>query len=59
MFQNLWPNLPVHEVPITPITNGVHLPTWLNSDFAQLYETYFQPDWRERYACLLYTSRCV
>ena len=50
MFQNLWPNLPVHEVPITPITNGVHLPTWLNSDFAQLYETYFQPDWRERYA---------
>lgn len=50
MFQNLWPNLPVHEVPITPITNGVHLPTWLNSDFAQLYETYLQPDWRERYA---------
>ena len=49
MFQNLWPNLPVREVPITPITNGVHLPTWLNSDFAQLYETYLQPDWRERY----------
>jgi starch phosphorylase len=49
MFQNLWPNLPVHEVPITPITNGVHLPTWLNGDLAQLYDTYLQPDWRERY----------
>ncbi len=49
MFQNLWPNLPVREVPITPITNGVHLPTWLNGDLAQLYDAYLQPDWRERY----------
>ena len=49
MFQDLWPNLPVREVPITPITNGVHLPTWLNGDLAQLYDAYLQPDWRERY----------
>src|SRR5208283_2316142 len=49
MFQSLWPNLPVREVPVTPITNGVHLPTWLNGDLAQLYDTYLQPDWRERY----------
>lgn len=49
MFQNLWPNLPVREVPIMPITNGVHLPSWLNGDLAQLYDTYLQPDWRERY----------
>jgi starch phosphorylase len=49
MFQNLWPNLPVREVPIMPITNGVHLPTWLNGDLAQLYDAYLQPDWRERY----------
>ena len=49
MFQNLWPNLPVREVPIVPITNGVHLPTWINGDLAQIYDTYMQPDWRERY----------
>lgn len=49
MFQDLWPNLPVREVPITPITNGVHLPTWLNGDLGMLYDTYLQPDWRERY----------
>ena len=30
MFQNLWPRLPLWEVPITSITNGVHLPSWLN-----------------------------
>lgn len=49
MFQGLWPDLPVLEVPITPITNGVHLPTWLNGDMAQLYDSYLQPDWRDSY----------
>jgi len=49
MFQELWPDLPVWEVPIAPITNGVHLPSWLNGDLAQLYDQYLQPDWREQY----------
>jgi glycogen phosphorylase len=49
MWQDLWPDLPVAEVPITSITNGVHLPTWLNGDLATLYDQYLQPDWRERY----------
>ena len=34
MWQDLWPKLPVWEVPITSITNGVHLPTWINGDLA-------------------------
>ena len=49
MWQELWPRLPVWEVPVTSITNGMHLPTWLNGDLAQLYDQYLQPDWRERY----------
>ena len=49
MWQDLWPNLPTPEIPITSITNGVHLPTWLNGDLATLYDQYLQPDWRERY----------
>jgi len=49
MFQDLWPSLPTWEVPITPITNGIHLPTWLNGDLAMLYDQYLQPDWREQY----------
>jgi len=50
MWQELWPRLPVWEVPITSVTNGIHLPTWLNGELAQLYDQYLQPDWRERYA---------
>ena len=46
---SLWPQLPVWEVPITSITNGVHLPSWLNGDLAALYDQYLQPDWRERF----------
>ena len=47
MFHDLWPQLPVWEVPITSITNGVHLPSWLNGDLAVLYDQYLQPDWRD------------
>ncbi len=49
MFHDLWPQLPVWEVPITSITNGVHGPSWLNGDLATLYDQYLQPDWRERF----------
>jgi len=49
MWQDLWPKLPVWEIPVTSITNGVHLLTWLSGDLAQLYDQYLQPDWRERY----------
>src|SRR5215471_15116997 len=49
MFQDLWPQLPVWEVPITSVTNGVHLPSWLNGDLAQLYDQYLEPDWRTRF----------
>lgn len=49
MWQELWPSLPTNEIPITSITNGVHLPSYLNGDLALLYDQYLQPDWRERY----------
>ena len=50
MWQGLWPKLPVWEVPITSITNGVHLPTWINGDLAGLYDQYLRPDWPEDHA---------
>ncbi len=47
MWHDLWPELPIWEVPLTSITNGVHLPSWLNSDLTDLYDQYLEPDWRE------------
>jgi glycogen phosphorylase len=31
MWQPLWPDLPVEQVPIDHITNGVHVPTWVEA----------------------------
>jgi starch phosphorylase len=47
MWQGLWPKLPVWEVPITSVTNGVHLPSWINGDLAGIYDQALEPDWRE------------
>ena len=34
--------------PLTHITNGVHVPTWLSLEVAQLFEHYLGADWRDR-----------
>ncbi|HOV76931.1 MAG TPA: alpha-glucan family phosphorylase, partial [Sedimentisphaerales bacterium] len=41
----LWPGLPSREVPITAITNGIHLKTWLADEISALYERYLGPTW--------------
>jgi glycogen phosphorylase len=34
--------------PLISITNGVHVPTWLSQEMANLFERHFGADWRER-----------
>ena len=36
MFAGLWPDVPVHEVPIQAITNGVHAHTWVSNEIDDL-----------------------
>ncbi len=48
MWQYLWPDVPVEDVPISYITNGVHTGTWLARRIALLYNRYLGNDWRER-----------
>lgn len=45
MFGDLWPGVPVDEVPITSVTNGVHAPTWVSAPMAGLYQQVIGPDW--------------
>ncbi|HNO77899.1 MAG TPA: alpha-glucan family phosphorylase [Phycisphaerae bacterium] len=47
MWQGNWPNVPVAEVPITSVTNGVHVRSWLSPDLERLFERYLGPDWTE------------
>lgn len=46
MWQSLWPGLPEDEIPITSITNGMHVPSWTSFDMAELYDRYLGPAWR-------------
>ena len=48
MFHHLWSDRPVDHVPIRAITNGVHTNTWLARRLGELFDRYFDPDWRLR-----------
>jgi glycogen phosphorylase len=43
MWQSLWPQLPVDEVPISSVTNGIHPRTWLSREMGQLLDRYLGP----------------
>ncbi len=45
MWQGNWESVPVEEIPITSVTNGVHIRSWLSSDMEQLFERYLGPEW--------------
>lgn len=47
MWQSLWPELPLHEVPIEAITNGVHTTTWIGESMIGLYDRHLGTCWRE------------
>lgn len=48
MWRKLWPGLPVEEVPIIAITNGVHPRTWISHDMLDLLDRYFGPAFNEK-----------
>ncbi len=47
MFQPLWPDVPVDEVPIGSITNGVHARTWVSAEMNDLLTRHVHPHWGE------------
>ena len=45
MFAGLWPDVPIEEVPIGSVTNGVHAPTWISPELDDLLTRRVLPDW--------------
>jgi starch phosphorylase len=45
MFAGLWPDVPVDEVPIISITNGVHAHTWISPEIDDLLARNVLPEW--------------
>jgi starch phosphorylase len=45
MWRNLWPELPEEQLPLTSITNGVHIKTWLSHEMERLLMRYLGTRW--------------
>jgi starch phosphorylase len=49
MWQPIWPDTPYERLPITSLTNGVHVPTWMSAEIAGLLERHLGPNWLEHH----------
>lgn len=49
MWHGLWPAVKEDETPISHITNGVHVPTWVAPEMSRLYGRYLGQDLARRY----------
>lgn len=47
MWQGLWPDVDVDEVPIAHVTNGIHSKTWVSGELDSLFESYLGSNWSE------------
>ena len=49
MWQGLWQEVPEDQVPIDHVTNGIHVPTWLEPKIMLLFNKYLGPEWLDHH----------
>ncbi|MEP7303938.1 MAG: alpha-glucan family phosphorylase [Acidobacteriota bacterium] len=49
MWASMWPNLGERDRPVTGLTNGVHVPTWIAGEMAELFAKHLGSQWIERH----------
>ena len=45
MWHPIWPGVPYEKLPVRPITNGVHVPTWMSAEIGSLLERHLGANW--------------
>jgi starch phosphorylase len=50
MWQASWPKVPIEEIPLASITNGVHTRSWISAEMSELYDRYLGIGWLEEAA---------
>jgi len=48
MWAGIWPGVPQADLPISYVTNGVHLPTWVAAELVDLFNKHLGADWLAR-----------
>jgi starch phosphorylase len=49
MWPGLWPGVRESERPVGSVTNGIHVPSWIAPDMANLFVRYFGATWKDQY----------
>jgi starch phosphorylase len=49
MWHELWPNVTEDQVPISHVTNGIHVPTWIAAELHYLFEKYLGKNWTKEH----------
>ena len=49
MWQHVWSDMPAEQVPITSVTNGIHVPTWTAGEMRRIFNKYLGADWEEHH----------
>jgi glycogen phosphorylase len=47
MFEQIWNNVPLNEIPIGHVSNGIHLSSWISHEMNDLYNRYLGPRFDE------------
>ena len=45
MWAKVWPDRPEEEVPISHVTNGIHINSFISQEYAHLFNRYLGPNW--------------
>ena len=48
MWHEMWPDRAVEDVPITSVTNGAHIPTWVGGPMRELLDRHLGEGWTDR-----------
>ncbi len=48
MCLKVWPGLPVDDIPVESITNGIHVRSWISHEMSGLFDRYLGPGWGEK-----------
>jgi starch phosphorylase len=49
MWRPIWPEREPDDLPVTSVTNGVHVPTWVSAEIATLFDRHLGYDWLDHH----------
>lgn len=49
MWHGLWPSVTEEKVPVSSVTNGIHVPSWVAPEMSELFSRHLDRDWLKKH----------